>query len=79
MNREHPVKDDWMVVYLKIVMTWKAKFSSCDFKQIPRSENSHANSQATLASAVDFQFRREIPVEHTPSQAFTRPTRKSFV
>ena len=27
INREYTVKDDQTVTYLKIVMTWKAKFS----------------------------------------------------
>ena len=64
INGKYTVKDDWMTAYLKIVLTWKGKFSYCDFKQISRSENSHADSLATLASAIDFQFRREIHVEH---------------
>ena len=53
-----------MTAYLKVDTAWKAKFSYCNFKQVPRSENSHTDSLATLASAVNFQFKREIPVEH---------------
>jgi len=66
VNGEYTAKDDQMVAYLKVVATWKAKVSHCNFKQIPRSENIHADSLATFASAVDFQFRREIPVEYIP-------------
>jgi len=73
INREYAAKDDRMVAYLKIVMTWKAKFSRCDFKQILRSENSHADSLATQALVVDFQFRREIPVEHIPKPSIRKP------
>jgi len=57
-------KDNQMIAYLKIVMTWKVKFSRCDFKQTQRSENSHSDSLATLASVVDFQSRREILIKH---------------
>ena len=49
---------------MKIVTAWKSKFSRCSFIQVPRSENSHTDSLAMLASVVDFQFRREIRVEY---------------
>ena len=62
-----------MAAYLKIVMTWKAKFSHCDFKQIPRSENNHADSLTTLASIVDFQFGREIHVKHISKPSIHKP------
>ena len=51
-------------MYLKIATTWKSKFSHCNFVQVPRSENSHADSSATLASIITFQFKREIPIEY---------------
>jgi len=63
INGEYTAKDERMA-YLKIITTWKFKFSCCKFIQVPRSENSHANSQAMLVSAVDFQFRREILIEY---------------
>ena len=69
INKEYIAKDDLVAAYLKIVMTWKAKFFRCDFKQISRSENSYPDSLSTLASAVDFQFRREISVEHIPKRS----------
>ena len=62
-----------MAPYLKVVMTWKVKFSHYDFKQILRSENSHAESLATLVSAVDFQFRREILIEHISKLSIHSP------
>ena len=65
-----------MAACLKIVMTWKAKFSRCDFKQIPKSENRHTDSLATIASVVDFQFRPEIPVEHIPKPSIHKPDEK---
>jgi len=62
-----------MAAYLKIVMTWKAKFSRYDFKQILRSENNHTDSLAKLASAIDFQFRCEIPIEHILKPSIHKP------
>ena len=53
VSGEYTAKDDQMAAYLKVVTTWKAKFSRCDFKQVPRFENSHTDSLATLSS-VDF-------------------------
>ena len=62
VNGKYAAKDEWLAAYLQLVLALKSKFFHCDFKQVPRSENNHADSLATLALAVDFQFRREIPV-----------------
>ena len=42
----------------------KVKVSLCNSKQVPWSANNHANCLANLVSAVEYQFRREIPVEY---------------
>ena len=67
-----------MVAYLKVIMSCKCKFSRCDFKQIPKSENSHTNSLATLASVVAFQFKREVLVEHIPKPSIRKPDEEVF-
>ena len=51
-------------MYLQLVLNLKSKFIHCDFKQISRSENNHADSLANLVLAVEYQFRREILVKH---------------
>ena len=61
IKEEYTTKDDQMATYLNIVTASKFKFSRCNFIQVPRSENSRADSLAILTSIVDFQFRREIP------------------
>ena len=61
---EYAAKDERIAAYLQLVLSLKSKFLRCDFKQVPRSENNHANSLANLASAVEFQFMREIHVEY---------------
>ena len=50
INREYVAKDDRMTAYLKIVTSWNAKFSRCDFKQVLRFENSHADFLAACLS-----------------------------
>jgi len=77
ISRESTTKDDRIVAYLKIVTTWKAKFSRYyDFKQIPRYENNYGDYVVTLASAIDFQFRRKIPVKHIPKPSIHKPDEK---
>ena len=63
VNGEYAAKDDRMAAYLQIVLSVKSKFPHCDFKQVSQSEN-HADSLTNLASAVEYQFRLEIPVDH---------------
>jgi len=69
INKEYITKDDQMVAYLKIITTWKSKFSRCNFIQVRRSENSYVDSLTTLASAIDFQFRHEIRIKY-----FSKPS-----
>ena len=53
-----------MAACLQLILNLKSKFPRCDFKQVPRSQNNHPDSLANLASAVKFQFMRDIPVEY---------------
>ena len=64
VNREYMAKNDRMATYLKIITTWKSKFSHCNFIQVSISKNCHTDSLAMLASSVNFQFRCEIPIEY---------------
>ena len=78
VNGEYTAKDDQMDAYLKVITSWKAKLSCCDFKQVLRSENNHADSLATLASTIDFQFRRDISVEHISKPSIHKPGEEVF-
>jgi len=78
VNGEYTAKDDRMIVYSKVVAVWKVKFSRCDFKQVSRSENSHTEPIAMLASAVNFQFRCKIPIEHIPKPNIYKPDVEVF-
>ena len=58
VNGEYAAKDGRMAAYLKVVTAWKAKLSHCDFKQVPRSENSHRLSgYARLGCRLPIQAR----------------------
>ena len=59
-----------MATYLQIVLNLKFKFPRCDFKQVTRSENH--DYLANLASAVEYQFQQEIPVEHIMKHSIRR-------
>ena len=78
VNGEYAVKDDRMAAYLKVVIAWKTKFRRCDSKQVPRSENSHADSLVTFALAIDFQFRHEIPIEHISKPSIHKLDKEVF-
>ena len=53
-----------MAEYLQLILKMKSKIPQCDFKRVPRSENNHVDSLANLEVATEFQFRREISMEH---------------
>ena len=40
-NGEYATEDEWMVTYLRFILSLKSKFPQCDFKQVTRSENNH--------------------------------------
>jgi len=73
VDGDYTTKDDRMVAYLNVVTAWKTKFSRCDFKQVPRSKNNHADSLGALTSVVNFQFRCEITIEHIPKPSIKKP------
>ena len=41
-------------------------------------ENNHTDSLANLGAATEFQFRREIPVEHITNPSVQQPIRESL-
>jgi len=53
VNGEYATKDERMAAYLHLVLNLKSKFPRCDFKQVLRSENNHADFLANLTSTVD--------------------------
>ena len=57
---------------MKAVLDLKEKIPRCCFQQVSRADNNHADSLANLGSAMEFQFRREIPVEHIPHPSIDR-------
>ena len=78
VNGDYIANNNQIAKYLKVVTTWKAKFSHCNFKQVLRFENSHTDSRDTLALTVDFQFRREIPIKHIPKPSIQKSDEEIF-
>ena len=66
---ELEARDPRMQGYLNQVRHMQMKFESFDLTYIPRGENSHVDSLATLATSSVRDFPRVIIVEdlHTPS------------
>ena len=58
---------------LEVRHNLESQISRCDFKQILRSENNHADSLTTLAIVVNFQSRPKIPVEDIKKPSIHNP------
>ncbi|CAL8174401.1 unnamed protein product [Prunus armeniaca] len=52
-----------MSAYLSAAHQLLQKFQAYEIQQIPRSENSHADALARLASGINDKIRRKVPVE----------------
>jgi len=52
VNWDFACKDNRMEAYNQLVSRLKKRFDNCSFKQVPWSENNHADSLANLASAI---------------------------
>ncbi|XP_030941432.1 organic cation/carnitine transporter 7-like [Quercus lobata] len=81
VTRELEARDPRMQGYLDRVRRMRAKFESFDVLHIPRGENTHANSLATLATSSVRNFPRVIIVEDlcTPTSPEKEMEDRSFV
>lgn len=55
-----------MEAYMKLAQQLLKSFTSAYIKRFPRTNNSHADALATLASTVDLKMKRTIDVEYLP-------------
>ena len=55
-----------MGAYMRMVQKLIKGFRTAYVERFPRTNNSHANALATLASAVDSKLKRTIEVEYLP-------------
>ena len=69
MKGELEARNPRMQGYLNQVRHMQTKFKSFDLSHVPRGENTHADSLATLATSLVRDFPRVIIVEdlRTPS------------
>ncbi|CAL2232158.1 unnamed protein product [Prunus armeniaca] len=56
-------KDASMSAYLSTTHQLLQKFQAYEIRQIHRTENSHADALARLASAINDKIGRKVPVE----------------
>ncbi|CAL8175951.1 unnamed protein product [Prunus armeniaca] len=60
---EFEAKDESMVAYLVQTCRLLDQFNAYQIRQIPRSENNHADALSRLASAIDDHVGRHVLVE----------------
>ncbi|KAI5354401.1 hypothetical protein L3X38_007296 [Prunus dulcis] len=63
VTADFAAKDASMYAYLSTAHRLLQSFQAYEIKQIPRSENSHADALARLASAINDKVGRRVPVE----------------
>ncbi|CAL9017597.1 unnamed protein product, partial [Prunus brigantina] len=63
VGTEFAAKDESMAAYLARARRLLSQFKAYHIRQIPRSENSHADALSQLASAIDDRIGRHVPVE----------------
>lgn len=63
IDRSFEAKDQCMSQYLKLIESLCANFCEINVIKVPRSQNSHADSFATLASSSDDFIPRMMLVE----------------
>ncbi|CAL9024352.1 unnamed protein product [Prunus brigantina] len=60
---EFAAKDESMTAYLAQTRRLLSQFKTYYIRQIPRSENSHADALSRLASAIENRVGRHVPIE----------------
>ncbi|BFG32165.1 hypothetical protein CerSpe_184390 [Prunus speciosa] len=63
VTADFAAKDASMTAYLTTAHQLLNKFLAYEIRQVPRSENSHADALARLASAINDKIGRQVPVE----------------
>ncbi|CAL8994500.1 unnamed protein product [Prunus brigantina] len=63
ITADFAAKDASMSAYLSAAHQLLGKFQAYEIRQIPRSENSHADALSRLASAINDKIGRKVPVE----------------
>jgi hypothetical protein len=74
INGEYMARDERMAAYLLKVQQSMTNFQVVRVEQISRSMNSHADALATLASVLNADFKRFIPIETLATPSITMPT-----
>ena len=67
----YEARGEKMILYLKKVREFLKKFIRVQVKHVPRVENSRADALAKLATALQKDLGRLIPVEHLPEPSIS--------
>ena len=67
----YEARGEKMILYLKKVRELLKKFIRVQVKHVPRAENSRVNALAKLATALEEDLGRLIPVEHLPKPSIS--------
>ena len=67
-------RDERMAAYLLKVQQTMTNFQAVRVEQISQSMNSHVDVLATLASVLNADFKRFIPIETLATPSITVPT-----
>jgi ribonuclease HI len=73
INGEYMARDERMAAYLLKVHQTMTNFQTVRVEQIGRNMNSHADALATLASVLNADFKRFIPIETLATPSITVP------
>ena len=66
VREEYQAKGSKMAIYLQKIRELLAGFEKYELQHVPRSQNSHADALACLATAKDADFIRAVPIEVLP-------------
>jgi ribonuclease HI len=74
INGEYMARDERMATYLLKVQQTITNFNTVRVEQIGRNLNSHADALATLASVLNVDSKRFIPIETLATPSIALPT-----
>ena len=72
VNGDFETRDERMQGYLAKVQYAQAQFKGFILKQIPRGQNSHANSLVMLATSLESSLSRVVVIKEMDTSSLTR-------
>ena len=63
INSKYQAKGEKMIAYLKNIKELLGQFDIAVVTQVPRSENSNVNALARLATSLEYNLLKIVPIE----------------